>query len=438
MRESFHSRLGFILAAAGSAIGLGNIWGFPTQVANHGGAAFLIVYLAVVLILAVPALYAELLIGHAGQANPVGALKKLCQGRSSPWGAGLGRLNVVGALLMLSFYHIVAGWMVAHGLAALCSAFGLNAAADWLSEGSLLRDLTFTGLFIVATGVVITRGVERGIEQTSRRLMPLLLILLLGLIGYIATLPGAMAGFKHYLIPDFSHWQQSELFVSAMGQAFFSLSIGLGGMMIYGSYLRPGANLGRLSLSVAALDTVVALLAGLLIIPALYVAMAQGLSVAEQGQLVAEGQLIFGVLPQLFAQMGDSGQWLGFAFFALLSIAALTSTIATAEVPVAYLLEQHGLKRHQATWRVMAAIALLAVLLIVFFDPLFGAAVSLITEFQLPLSGVFYFLVVGWFWQRGNRLRELAQKDWRMRILRCHMRYLCPLLMLWVFVHVAL
>ena len=438
MRDSFHSRIGFILAAAGSAVGLGNIWGFPTQVANHGGGAFLLVYLCVIFILAIPALYSELLIGHSAQANPVKSLTQLSGGKARPVGRLMGYLNVLGSCLMLSFYHVVAGWMVVHALGFLAKGVGLTSVSEFLLNSSMPRDLIFTGLFLTATALVVFQGVEKGIERWSKRLMPTLVVLLVGLIIYMMTLPGASVGLERYLVPDFTQITNTSILVAAMGQAFFSLSIGLGGMMIYGSYLKPGAKLGRLSLSVAALDTFIAFLAGLLIIPALYAGIHLGVSVGEGTELVGEGQLIFAVLPELFNSMGVAGPFVAFAFFSLLSIAALTSTIAQAEVPVSYCIEERKLSRPVATAASLALIGVFSLLLILFFEPLFGWVVTAVTQFQLPLSGLFYLLVVGWLWRRSNHLKEIAAGSFGLTLLRWHIRYLCPVLMSIVFYHVAL
>lgn len=438
MRDSFHSRIGFILAAAGSAVGLGNIWGFPTQVANHGGGAFLLVYLCVIFILAIPALYSELLIGHSAQANPVKSLTLLSGGKARPVGRLMGYLNVLGSCLMLSFYHVVAGWMVVHALGFLAKGVGLTSVSEFLLNSSMPRDLIFTGLFLTATALVVFQGVEKGIERWSKRLMPTLVVLLVGLIIYMMTLPGASVGLERYLVPDFTQITNTSILVAAMGQAFFSLSIGLGGMMIYGSYLKPGAKLGRLSLSVAALDTFIAFLAGLLIIPALYAGIHLGVSVGEGTELVGEGQLIFAVLPELFNSMGVAGPFVAFAFFSLLSIAALTSTIAQAEVPVSYCIEERKLSRPVATAASLALIGVFSLLLILFFEPLFGWVVTAVTQFQLPLSGLFYLLVVGWLWRRSNHLKAIAAGSFGLTLLRWHIRYLCPVLMSIVFYHVAL
>ena len=265
-RDGFQSRIGFVLAAAGAAVGLGNIWGFPTQAANHGGGAFLLVYFIVIFALALPALFTELYIGYSAQANPVVALKRAWQNKAPKLGAGAGYLGLAGAIVMLSFYSIVAGWMLSHALAPIAQLVGMKELADFLSNDSTTRNLVFTPLMLLLTASIILKGVKSGIETWSRRLMPLLLVLLVGLIFYIGSLDGASEGFANYLKPDFDKVWDADLIIAAMGQAFFSLSLGVGCMMIYGSYLRPGANLGKLTLSVAALDTSVAFLAGLLIL----------------------------------------------------------------------------------------------------------------------------------------------------------------------------
>ncbi|MCG7568598.1 sodium-dependent transporter [Pseudoalteromonas sp. CNC9-20] len=435
-RDGFQSRIGFVLAAAGAAVGLGNIWGFPTQAANHGGGAFLLVYFIVIFALALPALFTELYLGYAAQANPVQALKRAWQPKAAKIGAGAGYIGLAGAIVMLSFYSIVAGWMLAHALAPLCEMLGMNDAAAFLSGDSLARNLIFTPLMLVLTASIILKGVKSGIEAWSRRLMPLLLVLLVGLIFYIGSLPGAGEGFSNYLQPDFTKVWDPDLIIAAMGQAFFSLSLGVGCMMIYGSYLKPGANIGKLTLSVAALDTSVAFLAGLLIVPAIFVASHNGVEVFQNGKLIGEGQLIFAVLPQLFNTMGSMGLVIALAFFVLMSIASLTSTISSTEIPVAFLVENHGIGRKAATWLVSAVVMLASLTIVLNFDWLFALVIQVFTQYQLPLMGLFYFLTLGWVWRRGN---QLAQSD-KMSIvaLRWYIRLVCPVLMTAVFINVAL
>lgn len=438
-RDSFHSRIGFVLAAAGSAIGLGNIWGFPTQAANNGGGAFLFVYLVVTLLLALPALYAEVYIGNQAQQNPVSALAEACGKRFKNTGRNAGLIGLIGAMMMLSFYTIVAGWMLAHALSALFELLGFIDVSTWLSTSSTLRNIVFTPIFIILGAAIIHQGVHAGIERWSGRLMPLLLLMLIALIIYILQQEGAQEGVALYLIPDFEQITDPKLIISAMGQAFFSLSIGVGGMMVYGSYMKKGQDIGKLVLSIAALDTFIAFLAGLLIIPALFVAQHAGQEVFTDGHLIGEGQLIFHILPSLFASMGSVGLIVSFCFFTLLSIAALTSTISSTEVPVAYLVEDKNINRKRATWLVSGLVLITSMTLVAFFDVLFGLIIQVLTTILQPLMSLFYFIVVGWIWHRGNKLTDVAQlrSSTKLKVFGFYLRYICPILLIIVFINVA-
>ncbi len=438
-RDSFHSRLGFVLAAAGAAIGLGNIWGFPTQAANNGGGAFLVVYLIVTFLLALPALYAEIYIGNQAQTNPVAALASACGKRFKKLGHHAGIIGIIGAMMMLSFYTIVAGWMLAHALASLAELLGLIDLTQWLSTSSNSRNIVFTPIFIVLGAAIVHQGVHSGIERWSARLMPMLLVMLLGLIIYILQQDGAKEGLALYLIPDFSQVTEPKLIISAMGQAFFSLAIGVGAMMAYGSYMPKGQSVGKLVVSITLLDTFIAFIAGLLIIPALFVAQHSGQEVFANGHLIGEGQLIFNILPTLFSSMGTVGLLVSFAFFSLLSIAALTSTISSTEVPVAYLVEDRAMSRKSATWLISAVVFIASMLLIAFFEQLFGLVIQLLTTILQPLMSLFYFFVVGWLWQRGNQLTDISQLNQHktLKILGFYLRFVCPVLLLIVFINVA-
>ncbi|REL27509.1 sodium-dependent transporter [Thalassotalea euphylliae] len=438
-RDSFHSRIGFVLAAAGSAIGLGNIWGFPTNAANNGGGAFLFVYLIVTLLLALPALYAEIYIGNQTQKNPVSALGDACAERMPKFGRFAGKLGLCGAIMMLSFYTIVAGWMLANALSSIAAMLGSTDLSVWLATDSTLRNVIFTPIFIVLGALIVHQGVHGGIERWSARLMPILLIMLIGLIVYILQQEGAMAGLQQYLIPDFSQVTNPSLIISAMGQAFFSLSVGVGGMMVYGSYMAKDKDIGKLVLSIGALDTFIAFLAGLLIIPALFVAQHAGQQVFANNQLIGEGQLIFQILPTLFSSMGTMGLVVAAAFFSLLSIAALTSTISSTEVPVAYLVEEKSFTRRTATWLISAIVLTASMVLVAFFDVLFGLVIQVLTTIMQPLSCLFYFIVVGWVWKRGNKLKDesrIAENKW-LGIWGNYLAFVCPILLTVVFVNVA-
>ncbi|WP_077285274.1 sodium-dependent transporter [Cognaticolwellia aestuarii] len=440
IRDSFHSRIGFVLAAAGSAIGLGNIWGFPTQAANNGGGAFLFVYLVVTVLLALPALYAEVYIGNQAQKNPVSAIEDACRDTAPKLGKYAGLIGLSGAIMMLSFYTIVAGWMLAHALSPLFELLGQHELSQWLATSSTQRNLMFTPIFILLGAGIIHQGVNAGIEKWSARLMPVLLVMLVALITYILQQPGAEQGLRTYLIPDFSQVTNPKLIISAMGQAFFSLSIGVGGMMVYGSYMKKDRDIGKLAISITALDTFIAFMAGLLIIPALYVAQEAGQQVFQGEKLIGEGQLIFNILPELFNSMGNIGMLVAIGFFSLLSIAALTSTISSTEVPVAYLVEDKKFSRSKATWLVSAIVLTASMTLIAFFDSLFGLVIRVLTTILQPLSCLFYFIVVGWLWKRGNKLRDVSLQEGRkwLPIWGNYLRFVCPLLLTVVFINVAI
>ena len=273
-RGAFSSRIGFIMAAAGSAVGLGNIWGFPTQTASNGGAAFVLVYLVLAFCLAYPAFMAELLIGRYGQANAVTSLQKISRNifhKRFAFIVGFG--GIICAAIILSFYGILAGWMMSFAIEPVTSLMGLNEASNWLTSQSIARNLIFTALFMLLTISIIRRGVEQGIEKWSKRLMPMLIGLLILLIFYVFTLEGSSEGFAAYLNPDISRVFEPDLLISALGQAFFSLSLGTSVMVIYGSYISKKENLVSLGAQVTLIDVSIAFLAGLLIIPSMYLSL---------------------------------------------------------------------------------------------------------------------------------------------------------------------
>lgn len=441
-RGQFSSKIGFLLAAAGSAVGLGNIWGFPTQAASNGGAAFLLVYLILAFVLAYPALMAELTIGRYTKSNVVSALSGLSSNRQLAqvgWLVGFAALMV--AVIILSFYAIVAGWMLAEFVAPVATQLGANEAAVWFKTNSFSRDALMCGLMSAFTILIIARGVEEGIEAWSTRLMPLLFIILVGLIGYVLTQPGASAGLKAYLVPDVARLSDPGLILSAMGQAFFSLSLGVGTMLIYGSYLRDTDNLPRMGASVTLLDTGFAFTAGLLIIPAIYIAQAQGVQVfSEAGELIAGPGLIFQVLPALFTTMGDAGNWMALAFFALMSIAALTSAISLLEVPVSVCVERFNMARPLAAWLSGGAIFGLSAIIIWQFDALFSLAITVSTVYGQPLLGVALCIFAGWVLSRKKLLEELSQGHPEIegtlfwKVWPFYVKFICLALILLTFV----
>ncbi len=441
-RGEFSSRLGFIAAAAGSAVGLGNIWGFPTQAAGNGGGAFLLVYLILAFALAYPALMAELVIGRHAHANAVQALQGIAPGANSRrLGTGTGVVGFIVASLILSFYVIVAGWMMAHALAAVAQLVGAGALANWLVEFSLSRNLLFTGLFMALTVRIVQSGVSEGIERWSRRLMPLLLLSLVFLVGYVLTLEGALDGLKVYLLPDFQAVLSPNLIIRALGSAFFSLSLGVGTMLVYGSYISDRENLPRLGGAVTLVDISIAVLAGFLVLPAMYVARHNGVEIfTATGTLLSEDTLIFTVLPALFDTMGVTGPPLALLFFFLLTIAALTSSISMLEVPVAYVVESRDVGRQRAAITIGILIALVSVAILLHFEWLFGLVISLTTRYAQPLLGFVYCLFCGWLWHRHSILQELRKGSpgiesglfWK--VWPTYVRYVCPGVILLIFV----
>jgi neurotransmitter:Na+ symporter, NSS family len=436
-RGEFSSRLGFILAAAGSAVGLGNIWGFPTQVASNGGAAFVFVYIILAFMLAYPVLMAELIIGRATQANMVDALGKIS---GSNIGRATGVWGFITVSLILAFYAIVGGWMIAYLCEAAVSMLGWVDASQWLTNFSDSRNILFCGIFIALTAAIVTGGVSDGIERWSVRLMPTLILIILLLIAYVATLDGAMDGWKAYLLPDFSLVLEPNLLISAMGQAFFSMSLGVGTMLVYGSYVGKKENLPVLGASVALVDIGVAILAGLLIIPAMYVALHNGVQIfTDSGELIAGDTLIFTVLPSLFETMGSVGNLVAFAFFALMVIAALTSSISMLEVPVAYVTESKGVGRSKAVWLLASAIFVASTVIMLNFEQLFGLVISATTQYSQPLLGLALCIFVGWVWKRDQILAELKENDenaeqtlfWK--IWPWYLRFVCPVVIVLMF-----
>lgn len=436
-RGEFSSRLGFVLAAAGSAVGLGNIWGFPTQVASNGGAAFVLVYVLLAFVLAYPVLMAELIIGRATRANMVDALGKISGSRL---GKATGIWGFITVSLILAFYAIVAGWMIAYFLQSITELVGWSEASTWLTDSSVERSVLFCGLFLGLTALIVTGGVSNGIERWSVRLMPTLIFIIVLLIGYVSTLDGAMQGWKAYLLPDFSKILEADLLISAMGQAFFSMSLGVGTMLVYGSYVSKDENLPVLGASVALVDIGVAILAGMLIIPAMYVALHNGVQIfADNGELIAGDSLIFTVLPSLFETMGVVGYFVAFGFFALMVIAALTSSISMLEVPVAYVVESKGLGRTKAVWLLSLIIFVASSIIILNFETLFGLVIALTTQYSQPLLGLALSIFVGWVWHRDQILAELKQGNpqaehslfWK--IWPWYLRFVCPVIIICMF-----
>ncbi|MEN9839551.1 MAG: hypothetical protein RL177_1030 [Bacteroidota bacterium] len=431
-RGNWNSKLGFIFAAAGSAVGLGNIWAFPAKVADNGGAIFLVVYLICCLIIGIPVMIGELTLGRHTKKNPVGAFKAL----SSHWFPPLiGFWGLICGVMILSFYLVVAGWTAGYVMEEFMYFLGQPEWAAWfgdLENGP--KNAIFSVLFMLATIVIITAGVSNGIEKATKLMMPALLIILVAMIGYVISLPGAMEGVSVYLNPDFSELTGSVIF-SALGQSFFSLSLGMGALITYGSYISRKQNIVESAMYVTLTDFTVAFLAGFLVIPAMFVAQANGITIFnEQGNLVAGGQLVFQVLPAMFHSMESiAGVTAGVMFFVLLGLAALTSTISLLEVPVSYAVDEHGISRKKAAWGIGSVILILAVI-ISFNISLIDFLSTSFNDVGLPLGGFMICIFLGYVWTTQKAALELGEgypdfeHSWFKPVWVVFIKYICPLL----------
>ena len=401
-RGAWGSRVGFILAATGSAVGLGNIWGFPTQAGQGGGAAFVLVYLICVAVICTPIVLAETLLGRYCQLGPAGAVRRIAP-RGSWWVIGL--LAVAAGAFILSFYSVIAGWTIQYLWLSVTGRLAGDpeaaAALFQTTSGAGLRNVLATGGFLAITALCVTRGVRRGIEAASRLMVPLLVVLLFVLAIRSVTLPGAAEGLAYYLQPDLAKALDPEIIQAALGQAFFSLSLGMGALITYGSYVNRRHPVTGASLAIVGIDTAIALLAGFVIFPA-------GFSIAGFAPLASGPGLIFAVLPQLFATL-PGGFLFGAAFFFLLSLAAFTSTISLLEVPTAHIIDEWR-------WPRGKAVALISAFTFVFAIPsalshgassfltelpgggFFGLMVTVWNENALPIGGLLISLFVGWKW----------------------------------------
>ena len=395
-RAHWGSRFGFILAAVGSAVGLGNVWKFPYMAGEYGGAAFVLVYLAIVFTIGVSVMLAEFVIGRAAERNPVGALARLGGGA---WPV-VGFMGIAAAFIILSFYSVVAGWTIAYVVKAVT---GVLATSDPDALGAVfgafsadpVEPVLYHMIFMILTVGIVAGGVHAGIERTCTVLLPVLFIILIVLAVRSLTLPGAMEGVLFYLAPDFSKISAQTL-NGALAQAFFSLSLGMGAMITYGSYLSRKDDLPRSALWVTFCDFLVSLVAGLVILPAVF---------AFSLDPAAGPGLVFITLPAVFAQM-PAGAVFAVLFFILLVIAALTSAVSLLEVVVAYLVDERGMGRRRAAALVGVTIFLLGIpaslSLGVWSDiQIAGKGIFDIMDYVasnvlLPLGGIAISVFVGW------------------------------------------
>jgi NSS family neurotransmitter:Na+ symporter len=410
-RDSFSSKVGIIAAAAGSAIGLGNIWRFPYVAGQNGGAAFLIIYILFVIAIGIPVMLSEFTIGRRGQRNPYGAFKKLRPGQ--PW-CLIGIMGIAAAFFVLAFYSTIAGWTLEYLYRSVSNGFsGKNPSeltemfSDFQQGG--LMPVIWQIVFMLLTAWIVYRGVRKGIEKYAKILMPVFLVLILVIGIRSITLPGAGEGLNFLFKPDFSKITPNVI-LEALGQALFSLSIGMGTLITYGSYISKKDKLPNTAYSVAAADTFVTILAGIAIFPAVF---AFGINPAEGKALV------FITLPGIFQQMAGGYFWSLF-FFMLLVIAALTSTISILEVVVAFFSEELGISRKRATIVATVIITIIGIFCTLSQGPMenikiFGQGLFSLLEYTsvnllLPLGGFFIVIFVGWVLGKRNVKDELSNQ----------------------------
>ena len=451
--------MGFILAAAGSAVGLGNIWGFPTYTARNGGAAFLIVYLVLVFVVCLPVILLEIAIGRRTQRNPVGALKMLAPGTS--WNL-VGKMGVFCGIMILSFYIVIAGWVFGYFLECVTGGLERLASEGEFGRfvGSPWKNLLYMGAFMAATVAIVLGGVRGGIEKWARILMPTLLVMLFALIAYVLTREHALTGLRFYLVPDFSKLT-AQVLNSALSQAFFSLSLGMGALITYGSYMSKKDNILSSGFIVALVDSFIAFSAGLLIIPAIFTL---GPNV-DAGNLAQGPGLIFVVLPQVFMNMaGQVGytfaSFLASFFFLLICFAALTSTISLLEVPTAYVVDEKGIRRKKAALITAGVVALIGLGSLLangassFFSQFITYPSGKETDFMtligdvffetlLPVGGCLLTAFTAFIWKTGNFSKEIAQgypeyagsilEKWFSGII-----YLVPFVTFFIFINTVL
>jgi len=436
-RVTFASKIGIVAAAAGSAVGLGNIWRFPSQTADGGGAIFILVYLGCILFFGIPLMVSEFVVGRASRANTAGAFHKLAPGTQWKW---VGRLGVLTGFVIMGFYMVVCGWTMDYFFQSLSG--NLHGVTDFSENfNSLLenplRQIGWMILFTLLTAFFILSGVKKGIEQSAKILMPVLFLLLIILAIRSVLLEGSAQGLNFLFKPSMEHVKPT-LFLDAMGQAFFSLSIGMGCMITYGSYFNNDINFTNTAIQVSMLDSLVAILAGIIIFPSAFALTANPGTIVNE--LVAGGPgLLFITLPELFNQMPLSMVW-ATLFFCLLSVAALTSIISLMEVVTVYLHEEYPLSRRKSTLLVSIGVIILGVISS-FSAPFFNILDVASAKFMLPLGGFFISLFVGWYLDKKLVYAQVMNEGtlkYGVGFLKIYiflLRYVAPIAILAIFIY---
>ena len=442
-RANFGSRLGIVLATAGSAVGLGNVWRFPTMTGENGGAAFLLIYIICVILLGIPCMLSEFIIGRRAQANAARAYSML--GHGTPW-RFIGYFGVFTGFLIVSYYSVVSGWCLQYVTASVGDGLSGDAksVADYFDTfvTNPWQPVVWLVVFFGISHFVVSRGVEKGIERASKLMMPLLFLLLVVIAVAACLLPGATEGIKFLFSPDFSK-VDSNVLLGALGQAFYSLSLGMGCLVTYASYFKRDTHLVKSATQIVGIDTLIAIMAGLMIFPAVF---------SVGGDVGAGPSLVFITLPNVFNEAFASvpliGHIMALLFYLLLSVAALTSLISLHEVCTAFIHEEFHLSRRKAAAIVTVVGSILGIFCSLSFChaelSLFGRSLFDLFDFTtgqifLPLGGFLTSLFVGWYVPKHIVHEELTnQGTLRGRFIGVYLfcvRYVCPTCILLVFLH---
>ncbi|NVJ96532.1 MAG: sodium-dependent transporter [Alphaproteobacteria bacterium] len=437
------SRWAFIMAAVGSAVGLGNIWKFPYEANSGGGGAFVLIYLGFVFLIGVPLLVAELSLGRRGQLSPIRSMEKVAkeEGRRTAWSL-IGWSGVIGSFIVISYYSVVGGWTLSYMIqTVLGNLQGITGEEAVAGFDALVTNpwmpLVWHGLFMGITVGIVLRGIEGGLEKAVTLLMPALFILLIGMVIYAGVTGDFAAAVSFLFQPDWSKLD-ADVILSALGQSFFSLSLAQGSIMVYGSYLTRQVKVGKAAVTIAAADSGVALLAGLAIFPIVF---AYGLTPGKE-----EG-LVFQTLPIAFGQM-TGGVVIGTLFFGLLTVAAITSAISLLEPSVSYLAETDKFGRKKAAF-IMGGAAFAfgsfsslgyGILsdVTIFGQSIIGFKTYLTNNLMMPMAGLFTALFVGWFVSRKAMMDELAMEEPWFRVWYFLVRFICPTAIAVIFYHVVI
>ncbi len=443
-RGNFGSKIGIVLATAGSAVGLGNVWRFPYTVGENGGAAFILFYIACILMLGIPGMVSEFIVGRHGQSNAAKSYDLLSRGR--PWKL-VGYLGILTSIIILGFYAVVAGWCLEYLWASVAGQ--VSGDAEYVKNYFIafssdpLKPTLWGIAFILITHLVVVRGIRNGIERVSKLLMPILLVLLLILVVASCLLPGSMEGVKFLFHPDFSKLT-SDVMLDALGQAFFSLSLGTACLCTYASYFSKDTNLLQSAGQIALVDTLIAILAGLIIFPA---AFSVGVS-PDSGP-----SLIFITLPNVFTQAFGAFPVMGYVvsilFYALLVLAALTSTISMHEIGTAFFTEEMTLPRRKSVWIVTVVAGIISVLCALSVGAYDGLRVlgltlmdfcdNLTANFLLPTGAMLTCLFVGWYLPKQLVRDEFTNggmiKGYLFGIYLFAVRIVCPICITLIFLH---